>query len=135
MMARGLLDISQEAVLQIIEVLQFLVEHAAGMDAPQAFRKLMQFLQVLIEAAGDNAKEVLGGIGHEAAAGEKPLGEEFGGSTGSGSAEIGDKIADGKIDFVAHGRDDRDRGVENGSCDAFFVEGPEVFEAAATPCD
>src|SRR5438132_8775094 len=44
---------------------------------------------------------------------------------------IGDQIGDGYIYFMSNGTDDRDvRGVDSLG-DAFLIEGPEVFQAAA----
>ena len=59
-------------------------------------------------------------------------GEDFRCSAGSGRAEVGGEIADCEIDFVSNGAHDRDRAGCHGARDRFFIEFPEVFQAAAT---
>lgn len=61
--------------------------------------------------------------------------DQFGGGGGGGRAEVGDKIADGEIDFVADGGDDRNVGGGDGAGDNFLVETPEIFKAAAATAD
>src|SRR4029077_11441861 len=57
---------------------------------------------------------------------------QFGGSARGRRAQICDKIANGKIDFVTDSRDDWHGGMEYRARDDFFVELPQVFDAAAT---
>ncbi len=46
-------------------------------------------------------------------------------------AHVGDKISDGEISFVTHGRDNRNHGSANRACDHLLVESPEVFDGSA----
>ena len=49
---------------------------------------------------------------------------QFRGGAGGGRAQISDEIADGKIDFVTHRRDNGHGGMEYCACDNLFVELP-----------
>lgn len=57
--------------------------------------------------------------------------DEFGGGGWSGCADIGDKIGDGEIGFVADAGDYGDHALSDSARDGFFVESPEIFERAA----
>jgi hypothetical protein len=59
------------------------------------------------------------------------LGDDLGGGGRSGSPEIGDKVSDGEISFVADGGDDRNVGVGDGASKRFVVEGSEVFKRSS----
>jgi hypothetical protein len=59
-------------------------------------------------------------------------GEDFRGGAGSRGSEVGGEIANGKIDFVTYGAHDRDRAGCHGARHHFFIEFPEVFQAAAS---
>src|SRR5260221_10395378 len=48
-----------------------------------------------------------------------------------GSADIGDKISDGEVGFVADAGNYRNGGRGDGARYGFFVEGPQVFHGAA----
>src|SRR5688572_28832719 len=74
---------------------------------------------------------MLTGFSNDTTAGESAFGDDLGGSAGGGGTDIGNEVADGEIDFVSDGRNDRDGGLINGASDDFFVEGPEILEAAA----
>src|SRR5256885_7797847 len=60
------------------------------------------------------------------------LHDEFGGGAGSGSANVRDKIGDSEIGLVADAGDDGNFRIEDSAGDNFFVEGPQVFDGAAT---
>src|SRR6266487_774495 len=60
---------------------------------------------------------------------------QFCGSTRSRRAQVSDKIADGEIDFMANCRDNWHSRMKYCSCDNFFVELPQVLDAAATARD
>src|SRR5262245_21025972 len=59
---------------------------------------------------------------------------QFGGGTRSGGAQVGDKIADSEIDFVTDRRDNWHNGVKYRACNDFFIELPQIFDAAANAC-
>ena len=48
---------------------------------------------------------------------------------------VGHKVADGEVDLVPNGRDDRQRGVEDRARHHLFVKGPQVLQAAAAAGD
>lgn len=50
-------------------------------------------------------------------------------------ALVGGKVGDREVGFVADPADHRDRAGTNGACNAFVVEGPEIFDAASTAAD
>src|SRR5438552_18755278 len=50
-------------------------------------------------------------------------------------AQVSDEIADGKIDFVTHRRNDWHCGMENCARNNFFVEFPQIFDAPAAARD
>jgi hypothetical protein len=60
---------------------------------------------------------------------------QFGGGGRGGGAQVGRKIGDGEIGFMADAGDDGDRRGVDGAGNAFFIEGPEVFDAAAAATD
>src|SRR6267154_4076985 len=55
---------------------------------------------------------------------------QFGGSARGRRAQIRDKIANGKIDFVTDSRDDWHGGMEYRASDDLFIELPQIFNAA-----
>src|SRR6266513_1316307 len=55
---------------------------------------------------------------------------QFGGSARRRRAQICDKVANGKIDFVTDSRDDWHGGVEYRARDDLFIELPQIFNAA-----
>src|SRR6185503_5062658 len=59
----------------------------------------------------------------------------LGGGGGRRGTAIGDKVDEGCVGLVSHRGDQRDATFGGGTYDDFLVEGPEVFEAAATACD
>src|SRR5580704_3051772 len=56
---------------------------------------------------------------------------DFGGGRGRRSAQVGDKIGDGEIGFVADAGDDRNYGFGNRAGNRLFVESPQIFERAS----
>src|SRR6202050_368967 len=58
--------------------------------------------------------------------------DDFCGSRGRRSAEIGNKIRHGEIAFVADAGDDGNFGSDNRANENFFVEGPQIFERASS---
>src|SRR5438876_7510671 len=54
-------------------------------------------------------------------------GDQLGGRRRRGRAQVGGKVGDRKISFVADGGDHRNRRVANRARDCFFIESPEVF--------
>src|SRR5215216_4678569 len=60
---------------------------------------------------------------------------QFGGSARGRSAQICDKIANGKIDFVTDSRHDWHGGMEDRAGDDLFIELPQIFNTATATCD
>src|SRR6266566_1795311 len=60
---------------------------------------------------------------------------QFGGSARGRRAQICDKVANGKIDFVTDSRDDWHGGVEYRASDDLFIELPQIFNAATATRD
>ena len=60
---------------------------------------------------------------------------QFGGGARGRRAQIRDKIANGKIDFVTDCRDDWHGGMEYCARDDLFIELPQIFNAAAAARD
>src|SRR5258707_1046657 len=50
-------------------------------------------------------------------------------------AQVGDEVANGKIDFVANGGDNRHLSTRDGARDDLFVELPQILHASATARD
>jgi hypothetical protein len=63
------------------------------------------------------------------------LHNQFGGGRRGGGADIGDKIGDGEIGFVAYAGNYGNFGGGDGADNFFFIENPEIFERAATARD
>ena len=95
---------------------------------------MLEIIQLAFQLSADQQAHPVGDVTDEFAAGEDAFGDDFGGGARRGGAQVGDKIADGEIDFMADGGYDGQGGFKNGASDDFFVEGPEVFEAAAAAC-
>src|SRR5215204_2218574 len=72
------------------------------------------------------------GFRHKFAARKKSFSDNFCCSAGGGGADVGHKITDRIIDLMADGRDHWQFRMKNGASDDFFVESPQVFEAAAS---
>jgi|SRR5213593_3890934 len=87
-----------------------------------------QFQQAVTDQAGEGFAQV-GDMLIEFTAG---LDDKLGGGGRSGGADIGDKIRDGEIGFVADAGDDGNFGGSDGARHGFFVEGPQIFHGAAT---
>src|SRR5258708_31047488 len=63
-------------------------------------------------------------------------GYQFGGGRRRGRAQVGGKVGDRKIGFMADGRDHRNRRVADRAGNSLFIESPKVFDrAAAAPYD
>src|SRR5258707_2887850 len=63
-------------------------------------------------------------------------GYQFGGGRWRGRAQVGGKVGDRKISFMADGRDHRNRRVADRARHSLFIESPKVFDrAAAAPYD
>lgn len=126
------LQMAEEREGEFVEGLLAGIEPAAGVaqeSGGEAALKFFLFVQdggaeMLLLAAGEMLKttEEIGAIG----------GGEFGGCTGGGRAQVGDKIRDGKIGLVSHGRNHRENAAGDGAGDDFFVERPEIFNAASS---
>ncbi len=59
--------------------------------------------------------------------------DQFGGAGRRGRAHVGDEIDDGDVGLVADARHDGKVRCRHGARDRLFVEGPQVFDAAAAP--
>ena len=59
--------------------------------------------------------------------------DKFCGTGGRGCAHIGHKIDDGHIGFMSDACHDGNLRSGHGTCYRFFVEGPQIFNAAAAP--
>src|ERR1700733_10104176 len=58
--------------------------------------------------------------------------DNFSGSGGSGSADIGNEIGNGEIALVANTGDHRNFRCDDRAHNYFFVESPQIFERATT---
>ncbi len=63
------------------------------------------------------------------------LGNNLCRSAGRGRAEIGGKVSNREIRFMANGRNDRKSGFKNGSRNNLFIERPQIFERTAAAGD
>ena len=87
---------------------------------------------ILTQEGVPHAFAKLGDLLHEVLFGNDQSLGRFAGGEGS---NVGDQVAEGNVDFVTDARDDRDRAGVDRAADDFFVEGPEVFDAASPACD
>lgn len=98
----------------------------AGPEEPYFFPALLQAAEKLPVHGGGQAMElelqVLLAPDHE-----------FGGGGWCGGAQVGHKVGNGKINFMADGGNDGDGGMKDGPGDDFLIKGPEVFDGAAPP--
>ena len=61
--------------------------------------------------------------------------DQLGGRRGRGGAEVGNKVDDGEVGFVADGGDHGDLGRGYGARQGFVIEGGQVFGGAAAARD
>src|ERR1043166_6814245 len=101
------------------------------MKPRQTLRGLAEHVGFVGELLPGQLAHSTGDLGDELATREYAFGDDFSSGAGRRRADIGDKIADGEINFVPDGRDDWQRRFEDCSCHYFFVEGPEIFQTAA----
>ena len=59
-------------------------------------------------------------------------GHQLGRSRGGGRTQVGTKIGDGEVGFMPHATDDGHRAGDDGARQRGIVEGPQVFNGAAT---
>jgi len=138
-----------------------LVRNASVMSTPMRLQAEGEVVHTLLAAAklvaladenglDANAAERIGGLHEPIARGaEEALigglnavgdvvqrgGDELGGCGRRGRPEIGDKIGDGEVGFVADGGDDGQFGVEDHFGEEFGIEGSEVFKRSAATRD
>jgi len=79
----------------------------------------------------DGAIEPVGLVGEVLGDLVLDLGDELSGGGGRGGAEVGDKVGDGEVGFMADGGNDGEGGCGDGASDALGVEGGEVFKRSA----
>jgi hypothetical protein len=122
------LQVLEEAV----EGLLFLLENPARFEEKRGSLQGDELIAQSIEAhenwSPEAGGEVLEFVEQFAGVG----GEDFSSGAGCWSAEVGCEIADREVDFVTYGTHDWDRAGCNGSGYGFFIEFPEVFQAAAS---
>lgn len=117
--------------LQVIEALREVVEPAARMETLQARGGGEEFFAAICETKKEKLAQATCRAFDEFDTGENVLGDDFRGGAGSGRADVGDEITDSEVDFVADGGDNGNGRFEDGARDGFFVERPEIFQAAA----
>jgi hypothetical protein len=127
--ARGLAAF--EGVAEFVEVLLAVAEDARGLAAIKALLGLLEFFAAPLKALAGEALEAGVEFGEGVGGGEGGCGDLFGGGAGCGGAEVSGEVGNGEVDFVADSADDGKFGGDDGAGGEFFVEGPEVFEAAA----
>ena len=132
-MAMTALQTAEQRAVEFVEMLIALIQDTTRMKPLQTVEERLEFVAVVIEAVGDKLLHVIDRIGNLPAAGEHAFGNDFGGGAWGCGSQVGNEVADREIDFVADGRNDGNRGVEDGAGDDFFVKSPKVFEAAAAP--
>src|SRR5438034_5323019 len=101
------------------------------MQPPQSLRQLPKSFLLDLQPPLNQLTEVSGGFSDKVAAGKSPFRDQLCRSARSGRPQIGHKIADRKINFMANRRDDRQGGMEDGAGDDLFIESPQIFQAAA----
>src|SRR5688572_6018600 len=101
------------------------------MNAQQSLRELVEFVAVAFDVMPCDLAEAAGRLDEELPAGERPLGDKLSRCAWCCGAEICDEIADGEINLVPDGGDDGQRRIKNGAGHGFFVERPEILQAAA----
>ena len=93
---------------EIIEPLNPRPEPFLRMNAGEPLGKALKFLMFADEIPVREAGQLLGGGSHKFTAGKGGFGDDFRRRARRGRTEIGDKIADGKINLVSHRRNNRD---------------------------
>ncbi len=101
------------ALALLAEEIEWAAEAAAGGKFVDA---LAEIEKTVTDEAGERFSQI-GDVFIELAAG---LDDEFGGGGGRGSANIGDKIRDGEIGFVADAGDDGNLGSSDGASNEFL---------------
>ena len=129
--APTILHAAQKSGLQVVKQLQFLVQPATRVSARDPLHPLPEILFFAFEPSMDVLRHPAGRFRNELAARKHAFGDDFRRGAGRSRPQVGDKIADGEIDFVANGGNHGNRRFKNGAGNDLFVKGPEVFETAA----
>ena len=101
--------------LQFVHLLAARGQLAAGMESLKAAGQLVEVAAFGKQAAADYFAQLRRNLRHAARAGKDAFGQNLRPGGGRGRAEVGGKIADGKVDFMADGREDRNSRVDNGA--------------------
>ena len=108
-------------------------------DQPEWISKpgadVADFLAVAADHAGDRARERRLGLLQALAELAHRRDDHLGRRSRGWSANVGHEIGDRVVDFVAYGRDDRNRRAMDCAGDDFLIERPQVFERAAAAAD
>ena len=131
--AHALARAPREAGLQVIQPLQIVVQPPPRVHAGQSLAELQDIVRLRLHLSSKQLAEPVRRLADKLTAGEHAFGNELGGGAGGGGAEIGDEIADGEIDLMAHCRNDRQGRFKDGPSHGFLVESPEVLQATAAP--
>src|SRR5262249_22968556 len=108
-----------------------LTEHVQGAVEGAASLELVELAGELQQAVGAGIVHFLPHSGDVLVEFAACLHHQLGGSGRSRSANIGDKIGNGEIAFMAHAGDDGDGAGGNGARDLFLVKGPQILERTA----
>jgi hypothetical protein len=130
--SQSLSDVGLEVGGGLIEIEAVFAEEAGGFLPSTVLSQAEEFAAGVFQMGESGAAQAAGRGGEGFAEGVGVGGEDFGGGTGGGGAEVGNEVADGEVDFVADGTDNWEGTGGDGVGENFFVELPEVFEAATT---
>ena len=133
--ARGLPRAAQQTGLQIIEPLQRFIQPAARMQSRQTSGERVEIFPRAFGALPDALPQQPWRFRHKLAAGKDTLGDDFRRRAGRGRAHVRHEIADGEINLVPDGRDDRNRRFKNRPRHGFFVERPQILQRTAAARD
>jgi hypothetical protein len=131
----ALLGATEQAAVQVIQQLEPIVETPARVNAREAVADVFEFVVFAFELPTRQVSDPNGRFSYKFAARKNTFRDNLRRGAGGSSTHVRDKVANGEIDFVANGGDDRQGGLKDRSCDDFFVERPQIFEGTAAARD
>ena len=122
------LQVLEEAVEGLLSLLEYAARFEEKRGSLQGEELIAQSIEAHENWSSESRGEVLEFVEEFARVGR----EDFRCCAGRGGSEVGCEIADGEVDFVSHGTNNRDRAGCDGSGYGFLIEFPEVFQTASS---
>lgn len=124
-----------ETLLEFVEALSILTQALPGVREREAAAHGHEIVAVVAQLSTQGLQQSLREPGKAHAPRCAIRHDEFGGTRGRGCAQVRDEICNREIDFVTDTCDDRHRHGAYQARNRLVIEGPEVFDGAASAGD